>query len=167
MSERKNANHWSKPHLRDAYRSGLEERNAEYIHQCTGTRPAYERYTLAYTVPSRIAHYTPDFILPNGIIVETKGRFVPEDRQKHILIKRQYPELDIRFVFTNSRAKLYKGSKTSYADWCFKYGFKYADKVIPKAWFSEVLPRYALMTASDVLVPKNRALGNNNRRGKR
>jgi hypothetical protein len=40
-------------------------------------------------------------------------------------------------VFNNSRAKLYKGAKSSYGDWCKKYGFKYADKVIPKEWLEE------------------------------
>ena len=44
--------------------------------------------------------YTPDFLLPNGIIIETKGRFTPEDRRKHLLIKKQHPDLDIRFVFS-------------------------------------------------------------------
>lgn len=97
----------------------------------------YERYTLTYSVPSRQARYTPDFVLPNGIIIETKGRFLPADRQKHILIKQQHPELDIRFVFTNSRNKLYKGSPNSYADWCDKHGFRYADKTVPPVWLRE------------------------------
>ena len=53
------------------------------------------------------------------------------DRRKHVEIKKQYPELDLRFVFQNSRAKLYKGAKSSYGDWCKRHGFKYAEKVIP------------------------------------
>jgi hypothetical protein len=59
-----------------------------------------------------------------------------EDRKKHLLIREQYPNLDIRFVFTNSKAKINKGSKTTYADWCDKNSFKYADKLIPKEWFN-------------------------------
>ena len=31
----------------------------------------------------RTRHYTPDFILENGIVIETKGRFVSNDRRKH------------------------------------------------------------------------------------
>jgi len=46
-------------------------------------------------------------------------------------------ELDIRFVFSNSRNKLNKKSKTTYADWCDKHGFKWADKQIPKSWIDE------------------------------
>ena len=76
--------------------------------------------------------YTPDFILDNGIIIETKGRFTAADRRKHKAIKKQHPKLDIRFVFTNSRCKLNKGAKSSYADWCIKHGFLYYDRIIPE-----------------------------------
>jgi len=62
--------------------------------------------------------------------------FTPTDRRKHILIQKQHPELDIRFVFTNSNKKLNKKSKTTYAKWCEKHEFLYATKVIPKEWLS-------------------------------
>lgn len=75
--------------------------------------------------------------MKNGIIIEAKGLFEIEDRQKHLLVKQQYPNLDIRFVFQNSNNKIYKGSKTTYADWCKKNGFKFANKLIPASWFTE------------------------------
>ena len=78
--------------------------------------------------------YTPDFILKNGIIIETKGRFLASDRKKHLCIQRQHPKLDIRFVFSNSRGKLSKGAKSTYGEWCNKHGFIYADKRIPDEW---------------------------------
>lgn len=81
--------------------------------------------------------YTPDFILPNGIIIESKGRFVTQDRQKHLLIQKQFPELDIRFVFSRSASRISKVSKTTYAKWCQTKGFKYADAVIPQSWIDE------------------------------
>jgi len=81
--------------------------------------------------------YTPDFILHNGIIIETKGRFLTMDRRKHLAIKKQHPNLDIRFVFENSRKKLRKGAKSSYAEWCIKYGFRYYDRIIPEDWLKE------------------------------
>ena len=59
------------------------------------------------------------------------------DRKKHLLIKEQHPELDIRFVFSSSKAKLSKGSKTTYALWCTKNGFKFADRLIPRAWLKD------------------------------
>jgi hypothetical protein len=97
----------------------------------------YETKKIAYQVPERSATYTPDFHLPNGIIVEGKGMFDVEDRQKHLLIKEQHPELDIRFVFSRSAAPIRKGSPTTYAAWCGRHGFKFADKLVPQAWIDE------------------------------
>lgn len=123
--------------LKHGFRSGLEEKVAKALKE-QGIDPKYEEEKIVYTVPSRKATYTPDFRLPNGIYVETKGRFVVADRQKHLFIKAQHPELDIRFVFSNSNAKISKTSKTTYAMWCEQHGFKYADKVIPQEWIDEL-----------------------------
>lgn len=119
------------------YRSGLEEVIQNELH-AQGVNGEYEQHKIEYTKPATIHNYTPDFRLPNGIFIETKGRFVVEDRKKHVLIKEQQPNLDIRFVFQNSKNKIRKGSKTTYADWCIKHGFKYADKTIPVEWIQEV-----------------------------
>lgn len=121
--------------LKHGFRSGLEEEIASQLGRA-GIEVQYEAHKIEYIKPERKAKYTPDFVLPNGIIIETKGRFVTADRQKHLLIKKQYPDLDIRFVFSNSRSKLLKGSKTTYADWCEKHGFIYADKRIPEEWIT-------------------------------
>ena len=119
------------------YRSGLEELVSGQIQRATGD-VAYEQLKIKYTVPPRTAQYTPDFELPNGIIIETKGRFTLDDRKKHLLIKEQHPEKDIRFVFSRSKTPISKGSPTTYAHWCEKNGFKYADKWIPEAWIQEL-----------------------------
>lgn len=126
---------WSS-HNKTAYRSGLEEGIAKQILKA-GIQTEYESYQIKYVIPASGHVYTPDFILPNGIIVESKGLFEPADRQKHLLIKAQYPQLDIRFVFSNPNQKLYKGSPTSYAMWCQKMGFLFAKKFIPAEWFHE------------------------------
>jgi len=99
-----------------------------------GIKFKYEKVKIRWVPSEKV--YTPDFVLENGIVVETKGRFVGSDRAKHLKIKEQHPELDIRFVFSNSGTKLSKGSKTSYGDWCRKHGFLYADKIIPKEWLT-------------------------------
>jgi hypothetical protein len=96
----------------------------------------YETEKFKYDV-NEVRTYTPDFLLPNGIVIESKGRFVAADRKKHLLIQEQYIFLDIRFVFSNSKAKLTKGSKTTYGDWCNKHGFLYADRLIPEEWIKE------------------------------
>ena len=118
------------------FRSGLEDTTALQI-TSKGAKLLYETSKIKYTIPESDHVYTPDFILPNGIIVETKGRFMIEDRKKHLLIRAQHPEKDIRFVFTRSATKLYKGARTTYSDWCVKYNFKFADKKIPDSWFNE------------------------------
>lgn len=118
------------------YRSGLEVEIFESLKK-RGIDGEYEEHKIKYTIPESKHTYTPDFKLPNGIFIESKGRFVTEDRQKHILIKNQHPELDIRFVFQNSKNKIRKGSKNTYADWCIKHGFKFADKEIPADWLNE------------------------------
>ena len=84
--------------------------------------------------------YVPDFfLLKNGIILEVKGRFVLEDRKKHLFIRKQKPELDIRFIFDNPKAKLYKGGKMTNGSWCDKYKFKYSSlrEGVPEEWINE------------------------------
>jgi hypothetical protein len=125
------------------YRSGLEKTVADQIKK-RGLRVKYEDPSsrISFTQPAIDRTYTPDFILPNGIVVETKGRFTLDDRKKHLWIQAQYGDkVDIRFVFTNSKSKIRKGSKTSYGDWCEKHGFLYSDKLIPEEWFNEVRTR--------------------------
>jgi len=120
--------------LKYGFRSGLEEAIAAEL---SGNKVVFtfEEAKLKYTKPQKIHTYTPDFFLPaQNIYIETKGLFSTADRQKMKLIKEQYPELDIRFIFSNAKAKINKKSKTTYGMWCDKYGFKYAHKHIPKEW---------------------------------
>ena len=122
--------------LKYGYRSGLEEKIASQLTKA-GVDFEYETFKIKYKIEKECS-YCPDFRLPNGIIVESKGRFVVDDRMKHLYIKKQLPHLDIRFVFTNSNTKINKGSKTTYGMWATKNGFLYADKLIPEEWLNEV-----------------------------
>jgi hypothetical protein len=118
------------------FKSGLEETISQQI-ESYGIKVEYETEKVPYIIPASNHTYSPDFKLPNGIRVETKGRFVAADRKKHLLVKEHNPHLDIRFVFSNSKNKISKKSKTTYGDWCEKNGYKYADKIIPNEWFLE------------------------------
>lgn len=119
------------------YRSGLEEKVARELRQL-GVKFKYEPPGwVLYQKPS--SRYKPDFVLPNGIIIETKGQFLSSDRSKHKLIKAQNPKLDIRFVFSNSNKRIGSKSKTTYAMWCERQGFMYADKSIPMSWIDEMI----------------------------
>ena len=117
------------------YRSGLEREVAEYLKD-KQSKVRYEVLKIEWE-DLRYRTYTHDFMLDNGIIIETKGIFDSEDRRKHLEVRKQHPELDIRFVFSNSMAKLYKGSKTRYCNWCDKNGFIWAHRVIPEEWLKE------------------------------
>lgn len=121
--------------FKEGYRSGLEEKIGAQL-ELLGIPVEYEKVKIKYRVEEDRT-YTPDWRLPNGVIVESKGRFTAADRKKHLLVKAQNPEHDIRFVFSNSNAKLSKVSKTTYAAWCEKHGYLYADKLIPQEWLDE------------------------------
>lgn len=119
------------------YRSGLEERVANQLDEL-GVKYEYETFKIHYTKPVENSTYTPDFILPNGIIIETKGQFVTSDRKKHKIIKKQFGDkYDIRFVFSNPNTRIGKKSRTTYGAWCEKFGFKYAKEKIPQEWIEE------------------------------
>lgn len=121
--------------IKNGYRSGLEDDIAKDLKD-RGVNFEYEKLKVQWQLLENKT-YTPDFKLPNGIIIESKGRFVQADRKKHLVIQDQHPFLDIRFVFSNSRSKLYKGAKSTYGDWCNKHGFLYADKRIPDEWLKQ------------------------------
>ena len=117
------------------YRSGLEHKVSQYLDNLY-MKYRYEDIKIEW---EDLAYrtYTPDFILNNNIIIETKGMFTTADRRKHLCIKKQHPELDIRFVFENSKRKLRKGAKSTYGQWCIKYDFLYYDRIIPENWLKE------------------------------
>ena len=95
--------------IANGYRSGLEETISRQISDA-GLIVSYETAKIEYVWPERTSTYTPDFLLPKV------GGF---------------------FVFSNQNNKLYKGSPTTYAQWCDKHGFLYANKTIPEAWLTE------------------------------
>lgn len=96
----------------------------------------YETINLYYEVREQ-RKYIPDIILPNGIIIELKGRFTAKDRKKMLLVIEQHPDLDIRMVFMRHTNKLNKHSRTTYAQWCDKHNIKWASKIIPEEWIKE------------------------------
>ena len=69
----------------NGYRSGLEDKIATYLKD-NKIKFLYEKVKIEW---EDLAYrtYTPDFILPNGIIIETKGIFTVSDRRKHLCIQ--------------------------------------------------------------------------------
>ena len=96
---------------------------------------SYESLELDYILS---CCYKPDFILNNGIIIETKGFLSKEDRRKMVAVKAANPSLDIRFCFQNAKTKLSRGKKRSlsYGQWATKNGFLWCEKSIPSDWYT-------------------------------
>lgn len=87
---------------------------------------SYETEKIPYTL---VGNYIPDFIIETvhgKIYIEAKGYFRREAKAKMAAVKKQRPELDIRFVF-------YKYNKV-YERWAIKYGFPYSFETIPAEW---------------------------------
>lgn len=122
--------------LKHGFRSGLEDKVAAEL-SAQGVGALYEAYALPFIQPEKARTYTPDFLIPNGIVVETKGRFLTDDRQKMKLVKELNPDIDIRFVFSRAQQTITKTSPTTYAMWCEKYGFPWAEGSVPQEWLNE------------------------------
>lgn len=123
--------------IKTSFRSGLEARIAEQISEA-GLAVEYETDRIGFHWPERLARYTPDFKLPKAgggyFFIEVKGRWETADRQKMLLVRQQNPDLDIRMLFQRASNKLYKGSPTTYAEWCDQHGFQWCEKAIPEDW---------------------------------
>lgn len=123
---------------KNGFRSGFEERiynNAVG----RGQKLAYEPpdATLYYTKPARRTRYIPDFVLPNGVIVESKGRLTSVDRAKMLDVSKCNPEVDIRFLFQRANNRITRSPNSmTYWQWADKHGFRWSEgDVIPEEWY--------------------------------
>lgn len=137
--------------LKSGKRSKLEERVDDQLKQ-QGIEYEYEpkHARVPYRVPASDHNYLPDFVIKTKsgkvIYLEPKGIWDLADRRKHLLIREQHPELDIRFIFQRAKQRIRKGSSTTYANICDGLGrspfrdvvWKYGDNgKIPEDWLEE------------------------------
>ena len=123
-------------------KSGLEEAIYNFL-LSKDVLFSYETLKISFDQPTQKRTYTPDFPIKYSFIAEGKGSFNSADRKKHKLIKQQHPKYDIRFIFSNSKTKIGKKSKTTYGMWCDLFGFKYhciqsTKKYLPDNWLKEI-----------------------------
>lgn len=97
----------------------------------------YEPIRLVYAAKPRA--YKPDVVLPNGIVIEIKGWFTAADRAKMLLVKAQYPALDLRMVLASPNQRLSKTSRTTQARWCHAHGIPWAQDNVPRPWTREAV----------------------------
>ena len=115
------------------FRSQLEEKVADLLVELNIDYD-YETKRIPYTIQH---HYTPDFILPNGVVLECKGYWEASDRRKIKQIVKDNPDLDLRMVFQAPFNKISKKSKTTYAQWCDRLKIPWcAYYDIPIDWLS-------------------------------
>ena len=116
------------------FRSKLEEKVADLLFHLD-VNYEYETTKIAYTIPH---NYCPDFILPNGIILECKGYWDAADRRKIKSVKEQNLDIDLRMVFQSPFNTITKKSKTTYAQWCEKHDIPWTSfQNIPLDWLIE------------------------------
>jgi len=117
------------------YRSRFEANFAKTL-RSKKVKWEYESEWLEYTLHKK---YNPDFIVTTRsgkkLYLETKGKLTVTDRAKMRAVKEAHPDKDIRMVFMAPNNKLYKGAKTTYAEWADNHGFPWCrGPKIPKEW---------------------------------
>ena len=113
-----------------AFRSGFE-RTIDAQLKAAGVKHTYETLKLPYSIDHV---YNPDFMLPNGIIIEVKGYFrSPAEIAKMRAVKYAHPERDIRFIFANADKKVLN-YKTTHGEWATRHGFPWAEGRVPPEW---------------------------------
>ena len=113
------------------YRSGLEEKVADLLSEL-GISYEYESKKIPYVIQH---NYTPDFILPNHVVLECKGYWEAADRRKIKTIVKDNPDIDLRMVFQAPYNTISKKSKTTYAQWCENLGIPWTSFYnIPLDW---------------------------------
>ena len=113
------------------FRSKLEEKVATLLKEL-GVSYEYESTQVPYVIQH---NYTPDFLLPNHVYLETKGYWDAADRRKVLAVKRDNPDIDLRMAFQSPYNTISKKSKTTYAKWCDKHDIPWtAYHEIPLEW---------------------------------
>lgn len=122
---------------RNEVRSGFEHKIVSMLKKLKISFE-YEPIKIKYVQPAKNRTYTPDFKI-GPLFIEAKGRLTREDRNKLCWIRESNPDMRLVILLQDSTRPLYKGSPTSYGEWCTKQQFEWADfsDGIPKEWIKK------------------------------
>lgn len=113
-----------------AYKSGFE-RSLTTSFKSLGIKFKYESTQIPYVLERT---YTPDFeLVDHGFFVEAKGLLDRDSKAKMIAVKKQHPEIDVRFCFMDAKKKI-PGTKQSHGEWATKNGFLWCERELPEEW---------------------------------
>lgn len=118
---------------RPAFRSKFEESIYEAAMR-SRKKLVHEPYFIPYIIKGS---YLPDFVMPNGIIIEAKGYLDAASCRKMKAVKATNPDLDVRFVLQNANGKRNKRAKLKNWEWCERHGFPWSEGTIPLSWWKE------------------------------
>lgn len=135
------------------FRSKSEARIAPPLIEAGAT---YE--SVRFSFPAKPKTYLPDFVLPNGIVIEVKGWFRGADRAKMKAVQAAHPALDIRMVLDTPHQWTTKAKTETNAGWCDRNGFPWAGKNVPESWIQEPANTLSLraIESAGVLVKRAR-----------
>jgi Phage endonuclease I len=101
--------------------------------EAQGIDLVYQPHTIEYETHHS---YIPDFTLENGVILETQGWLSEKDRIKMLAVKKQNPNLDVRYIFQAPNNKIPETGQT-YAQWAEDNGIQWAPfYAIPIEWLT-------------------------------
>lgn len=121
------------------YRSDLERKVADDLK----SRGVAFRYEPRDRKLKYVSEYNPDFELPNGVLVETKGfhRDLGTALTKLLKVRRDNPDVVIRILWDNGKMKVPRkvnGKSMTAAQWSEKNGFEWAEGRIPDQWLEDL-----------------------------
>jgi hypothetical protein len=123
------------------HRSNLETQVEEAL-LAQGYAPQYEPEKFGYVLHRQ---YRPDFKV-GDVYVEVKGWWPPAERTKFLAVIMNNPGLPIFVALQRPHMTLSKQSKTTYAQWCSKYGIAWCPIPIPpefmQQWMAGARPTF-------------------------
>jgi hypothetical protein len=113
------------------YKSGFERSFAANL-SSRNIQFKYENTKLPYILER---NYNPDYyIVEHDFYIETKGLLDRDSKAKMVAVKKQHPEIDIRFVFMKADKRI-PGTQQTHAEWADRNGFPWAEGTAPEEWF--------------------------------